>query len=370
MSSNDSAASTEPPLKRIKVEHTSEGTSVRESAEVRVDGTSDGDDGAVLAACSAGAIVQDTAARALSVSVKVEQGIEATETELTAGLPEPVLSLDDQAQNDAILAACSAGAIVQNVAARAREVTVKVEEGVEAGEAERAAALPKPVLAVGDRLEIFWEGENDFYAGTVVGVKGGMVKIVYDNGDEGIYDIEKEVWRVEGDGAGAGEEEEEGNYEEGREEEDGEEDEEEGEKEEDGSELDQEEVAGRAKKQASGSWHRCGVGGCDYKSKHSGNLKKHKAFIHGIGVQWFKCDQCAYKCKEHGHLKQHKASVHGIDVKWYKCGQCEFKSKVNSNLKVHKANIHGIDVKWFKCDECSYKCKENGNLKRHKAVKL
>ena len=53
MSANSSAASTEPPLKRIKVEHTSGGPSIRESAEVMIDGTDarDGrDDGAILAA--------------------------------------------------------------------------------------------------------------------------------------------------------------------------------------------------------------------------------------------------------------------------------------------------------------------------------
>ena len=139
MSSSDGAGSAEPPLKRIKVEHTSGGPfSVRERTEVMVHGTAAGDgrdDGAILAACSAGAIVQNAAARAGEVSVKVEQGIEATEAELTAGLPEPVLSLDDQAESDAVLAACTAGATALNAAARASEVAVKVEKGTEAAEA-------------------------------------------------------------------------------------------------------------------------------------------------------------------------------------------------------------------------------------------
>ena len=67
MSSNDSAAPAEPPLKRIKVEHTSEGASVRERVEVMVDGTATGDDEAILAACSAGAIALNAAARWLEV---------------------------------------------------------------------------------------------------------------------------------------------------------------------------------------------------------------------------------------------------------------------------------------------------------------
>ena len=38
-----------------------------------------------------------------------------------------------------------------------------------------------------------------------------------------------------------------------------------------------------------------------------------------------------------------------------------------ANLKKHKANIHDVDVNWFKCDQCEFKSKQNGNLKRHKA---
>ena len=66
---------------------------------------------------------------------------------------------------------------------------------------------------------------------------------------------------MEGDGAGDDYEEE---------------DVEEGDKEEDGGEVDQEESISRPKKQAVGSWHRCGIGGCVYKSKKSGNLSSIK----------------------------------------------------------------------------------------------
>jgi hypothetical protein len=193
------------------------------------------------------------------------------------------------------------------------------------------------VLTAGDRVEIYCEGERGYFAGAVVGVEGGRATVVYDDGDEGSYDMEREVWRLEGDGSEDGEREEEEADEEGEKYE--KEGEKEGEKEENGGELDQGESTGRAKKKAAGSWHRCGVGGCAYKCKQSGNIRQHKAHIHGIDVRWFRCDQCAYKCKE------------------------------NSRLKVHKASVHGIDVKWFKCDKCEYKCKENGTLTRHKAAK-
>jgi len=361
MSATASAASTEPPLKKIKVEHTSEGPSIGERGEVMVDeaAAGEGDDGAILAAVSAGAIALNAAARSRLVSVKTEEGIEATEADLTANQPEPVLSLDDQAESDAVLAACTAGATVLNAAARASEVTVKVEKGTEAAEAE----LARPVLSVDDRVEIFWDGEGNFYAGTVVEVEGGRVKVLYDDGDEGGYDMEREVWRLEGDGAGDEDEEEEDEEEgsdEGGEKDGGIEDEGKGEKEED--------RGGRAKKtQAVGSWHRCGVGGCDFKSKQSGNLKKHKANIHDVDVKWFMCDQCEYKSKQSVTLKQHKANMHGIDVKWVKCDQCNYKCKVVASLKKHKAAVHDVDVQWFKCDQCEYKCKENSSLKVHKA---
>ena len=59
---------------------------------------------------------------------------------------------------------------------------------------------PKPLLSVGDRVEIYWSGEGEHFAGTVVRIKEGRVEVVYDDGDEGSYDMEREVWRVEGGG--------------------------------------------------------------------------------------------------------------------------------------------------------------------------
>ena len=129
--------------------------------------------------------------------------------------------------------------------------------------------------------------------------------------------------------------------------------EEEGENEKDGGELNQEDSTGRTKKLGTGSWQRCGVGGCDFKSKQTGHLKRHKANIHGVDVKWLKCDQCDFKSKNNSNLKTHKANVHGVDVKWFKCNQCVYKCKNNGHLKQHKAHVHGIDVKWFKCDQCA-----------------
>ncbi|GMI08346.1 hypothetical protein TrVE_jg1921 [Triparma verrucosa] len=59
-------------------------------------------------------------------------------------------------------------------------------------------------------------------------------------------------------------------------------------------------------------WHRCDQDGCDYKTKRKDDLRRHKANVHDIGVQWHFCDQCDYKAKEKGNLKVHKRNVHGI----------------------------------------------------------
>ena len=67
---------------------------VSEAAAAAGDGE---DDGNVLAVLSAGALVQDAAARGREVAVKLEEGNrEATEAELGV-LPAQVLSLDDEA---------------------------------------------------------------------------------------------------------------------------------------------------------------------------------------------------------------------------------------------------------------------------------
>jgi len=374
MSSNSySLASTEPPLKKVKVSHNIHRPSKKRAEEVSVDDAGaarapegGGGDAAVLAACSAGALVHNFAARAREVAVKLEHsgerpaqkgaGEEVVDRASGGGAPSGAAA-DGENGDGAILATLSAGAILQDEAARAREVAVKVEEGTEATEAE-LPSLPKPVLSPGDRVEIYWEGESDYFAGTVAGFKGGKVDVVYDDGDEGSYDMEREVWRLEGDG-----DDEEEEKEEEEEEEEGKEEDKEGE---DRGEMVEKESTSRTKKQASESWIRCGVGGCVYKCKRNDNLKRHKASVHDMDVKWYKCDQCEFKCKDNSHLKVHKANIHGVDVEWFKCDQCEYKCKENSNLKQHKANKHGVDVKWRRCDQCDFKYKQSGSLHWHK----
>ena len=119
----------------------------------------------------------------------------------------------------------------------------------------------------------------------------------------------------------------------------------------------------------------CDQEGCNYKTKQAGNLKKHKANKHDIGVTWHECDQpnCKFKCKEARHLKRHKADKHDIDVKWHECDQegCLYKTKRAESLKTHKECVHDIDATWHECDQegCDFKTKHASSLKTHKANK-
>jgi len=94
------------------------------------------------------------------------------------------------------------------------------------------------------------------------------------------------------------------------------------------------------------TWHHCGVGDCKYKANHKGNLKRHKADVHNIGVTWHYCDEegCEYKSKQNCHLTKHKQEVHNIGATWHHCNEegCEYKSTRNGNLTKHKKQVHDI----------------------------
>ena len=110
--------------------------------------------------------------------------------------------------------------------------------------------------------------------------------------------------------------------------------------------------------------HKCNL--CEYKSKYSTDVKRHKSNIHNINVKWHKCNLCEYKTKNNSDLLRHKRNLHE-NTEIFKCNLCDFTAKSLSNLKQHKSNIHNIDVKWYYCDLCSHKTKHPGSLKQHKA---
>jgi hypothetical protein len=119
------------------------------------------------------------------------------------------------------------------------------------------------------------------------------------------------------------------------------------------------------------TFYHCDQENCDYKTKYTNDLKRHKSNIHDIDVKWFHCSEqnCDYKSKTTSDLKRHKIQIHDIDVKWFHCSElnCESKFKSNRCLKRHKIHIHEIDVTWYKCELCEFKTKENSNLKQHKS---
>ena len=77
-------------------------------------------------------------------------------------------------------------------------------------------------------------------------------------------------------------------------------------------------------------YHRCTQDDCTYKTRLKGDLQRHLANIHEIGVVWHHCDTCSYKAKQKSHVTQHRANVHGIGVVWHACPQpdCTYRSKV------------------------------------------
>ena len=118
--------------------------------------------------------------------------------------------------------------------------------------------------------------------------------------------------------------------------------------------------------------HACDL--CDYKSDRKGNLNRHKALIHGIGVIWYKCGEkcddgsvCEKECKQTSDLKQHKANIHNIGVTLHYCGEkdeygrdCGYNCKKKSHLTRHLSNVHDIGPL-----TCEYCCNNVSKLHKH-----
>ena len=95
-------------------------------------------------------------------------------------------------------------------------------------------------------------------------------------------------------------------------------------------------------------------------------LKRHKAYIHSVNVQWHPCDSCDMKFKTSGDMKMHKARIHLVDTTWIPCGLCDKKFKTNFEVKLHQKHIHSIGIEWQECSRCDRKFKTRGDLRKHK----
>ena len=114
-----------------------------------------------------------------------------------------------------------------------------------------------------------------------------------------------------------------------------------------------------------------------YRGKTKGDLKIHKANVHGIDVEWQYCDQCDFKAKRTGHLKRHKFTVHEKkkgkatmpSLELLSCDMCDYTCCGKQNLRSHKRYIHSIDVTYYNCPECKKKFKQKSHLTRHMKAK-
>ncbi|WP_252176676.1 C2H2-type zinc finger protein [Endozoicomonas sp. 4G] len=134
--------------------------------------------------------------------------------------------------------------------------------------------------------------------------------------------------------------------------------------------------------------HRCDHEGCDYRTKRSGDLKRHKQ-IHLPADQRPKkpkmhhCDHegCNYSTGNKGHLKIHKqihlpANQRPKKPKIYQCEHedCDYSASRAENLKWHKQTHLPADQKLgaHQCDHggCNYRTRYSTHLKIHKQTHL
>ena len=117
--------------------------------------------------------------------------------------------------------------------------------------------------------------------------------------------------------------------------------------------------------------HACDL--CDKGFRSPAEIKRHQAAVHGVGdVQKnYTCDLCDKSFENPSKLKRHNALIHRIDIVFYKCnvGDCRLKCTTAANLKKHKASVHGIDVVFYECGEpgCNYKATRVATLKKHRS---
>jgi ankyrin repeat protein len=106
--------------------------------------------------------------------------------------------------------------------------------------------------------------------------------------------------------------------------------------------------------------YKCSFRGCDYKTKHTSNLKTHRR-IHG--KKPFSCtfEGCEYDTATNADLNKHKRTHTGD--KPYKCDfeGCKYKSSNSSDLKRHERTQHKCDF-----EGCKYATTNASDFKKHK----
>ena len=113
---------------------------------------------------------------------------------------------------------------------------------------------------------------------------------------------------------------------------------------------------------------------CEYRTRLSGNLKKHIDLVHmGIKPERFVtpifCDQCL-SSESGGNFRKHIITVHGGKYqleKKMKCDKCQYQARP-FKVKTHVSVVHL--GKSLKCSECDNKFKSTRSLEKHKCVNL
>lgn len=83
-----------------------------------------------------------------------------------------------------------------------------------------------------------------------------------------------------------------------------------------------------------------------------------------MGSKELNCKQCPYTTARQDHMKDHVEQVHK-KIRKYFCGLCSYASMRKSTLQRHIDSIHNKGDKKYKCEECPYSTSARSRLIYH-----
>ena len=109
----------------------------------------------------------------------------------------------------------------------------------------------------------------------------------------------------------------------------------------------------------------CDLEGCTFKAEKNAIVYRHKMAVHQLAS--YDCTHCTYKATEKGEIFEHMKTKHDFILDWlggyYFCDMCDFKSKKSGNLTKHKNCLH-TDTS-YACNYCGYTSSDPYTVKRH-----
>ena len=112
---------------------------------------------------------------------------------------------------------------------------------------------------------------------------------------------------------------------------------------------------------------------CDFKTRHPGNLQKHRKNhskiktekgadkVKATAERMYKCETCEVTYYTLHGLIRHRQSKHE-GIRYY-CINCDYATTQQSTLNTHQRSMHD-GIKHY-CDQCDFKTGHPGNLKKH-----